>query len=112
MTKPMNNQSELDRSTAHSHPGDLLKRRYLEPLNIKAQGLATAMGISKSQVSRILSGRCSITADVALRLEHCLGASAEMWMKLQMAHDLEITKRSFDSAGLERLHQSDHSKDA
>ncbi|WP_338924764.1 HigA family addiction module antitoxin (plasmid) [Pseudomonas silesiensis] len=84
----------------HSHPGPLLTRRYLEPLGLKAQDLAVAMGISKSQLSRVLNGKCAITADVALRLEFVLGASAEMWMNVQREHDLAVSREGFDASKL------------
>jgi addiction module HigA family antidote len=86
-----------------SHPGELLTRLYLGPLALKAQDLAAAMGISKSQLSRVLSGQCAITADVALRLEFVLGARAEMWMNLQRVHDLATARDSFDPSGLTPL---------
>ncbi|WP_274644343.1 HigA family addiction module antitoxin [Pseudomonas serbica] len=83
-----------------SHPGSLLIRRYMGPLGIKAQDLAAAMGISKSQLSRVLAGKCGITADVALRLEYVLGSEAKTWMSLQAEFDLAKASEGFDTSKL------------
>lgn len=87
----------------NSHPGDLITRRYLEPLAMKAQDLASALNISKSQLSRILNGKCGMTADVAVRLEHVLNMKAEAWMNIQTAHDIEKAREGFDSSKLTSL---------
>ena len=44
-------------------------------------------------VSLIVNGRRSITADTAMRLAHYFGTSAQMWMNLQTAYDLEIAQK-------------------
>jgi addiction module HigA family antidote len=85
---------------SNSHPGGLITRRYLQPLGLSAQELAVAMDISKSQLSRVLNGKCSITADVALRLEYVLGSGADMWMNLQKNHDLAKASETFDPKNL------------
>ncbi|BDO53879.1 addiction module antidote protein, HigA family [Escherichia coli TA008] len=40
---------------------------------------ATALGITRTALSRILNEKAGISADMALRLESALGTSAEMW---------------------------------
>lgn len=85
---------------SNSHPGVLITRRYLEPLSLTASHLANAMGISSSQLSRVLNGKCGITADVALRLEYVLGSGADMWMNLQKNHDLAKASEGFDTSKL------------
>jgi len=37
--------------------------------------------------------RRSITADTAMRLAHYFGTSAQMWMNLQTAYDLEVAQK-------------------
>jgi antitoxin HigA-1 len=43
-------------------------------------------------VNLIVNGRRSITGDTAMRLAHYFGSSAQMWMILQTAYDLEVAQ--------------------
>ena len=85
------------------HPGNILRRRYLEPLNITAQELANAMGVSKSIVSRILNQKVSVTADMALRLAHVLSTTPELWVNLQSQYDLAVSRSTVCLDGLTKL---------
>lgn len=82
-------------------PGDILRNRFLRPLNLTAADLAKAMCISQSVISRIINGKSSITADIALRLEKALNVSAQTWMNIQTAHDLEVAKKKMEASPVE-----------
>ena len=41
----------------------------------------------------ILNGERAVSAATALLLDARFGASAEFWMTLQVAHDLEVARR-------------------
>ena len=74
-------------------PGEVLREEFMRPLNMSARALARDLGVPANRITEILKGERVITADTALRLEHRLGVSAEFWMNLQMAHDLELARR-------------------
>ena len=44
------------------------------------------------QINEIVLGKCSITADTALRLVRFFGNSPQFWLGLQMDYDLDITE--------------------
>lgn len=94
---------------SNSAPGQILRRRFLEPLNITATDLAKAMGVSQSVISRIINGKSAITADIALRLELALTPSAETWMNLQTNHDLAMARQKLQETPVEvvRLYGGD-----
>jgi len=69
------------------HPGEVLKE-WVGGLNMSTPALARHLGVSRLMLSRLLSGRASITADMDVRLSQALGTSAGFWLRLQMAHDL------------------------
>ena len=75
------------------HPGEFLVE-MLEGLGVSAYALAKAMGKAPIQVSRILAGKASVTADMARRLAGALGTSPELWMNLQSLYDLEISRQN------------------
>ena len=74
------------------HPGELLKTEFLDPMGITPYALSKNAGIDKGNLSRIINGKSSISADVALRLARFFGTSADSWMNLQSQYDLEMAK--------------------
>lgn len=74
------------------HPGEFLAE-ILGELDISAYALAKAIGKAPIQVSRILSGRSSVTAEMARRIAEALNTSPEMWMNLQALYDLEQSRQ-------------------
>ena len=69
-----------------AHPGSVLKDGWPEGITITEA--AQQLGITRATLSRIMNGHASITADMALRLQAWMGINAEMWLRLQAAHDL------------------------
>lgn len=74
------------------HPGAILKEEFLEPIAISAYALAKAIGVPRNRVTAILHGHRAISADTALRLGRYFGTSAEFWLGLQTAYDLEMAR--------------------
>lgn len=72
-----------------AHPGELLDD-YLNGVSVAEA--ARRMGITRATLSRIRNGHAAITADMALRLSELFGTSAEVWLNMQMAHDLWVAR--------------------
>lgn len=88
------------------HPGEVLREDFLVPLGKSAYWLAKGLGITETAAGEILKGKRAITPATALRLERFLGCSAEFWLGLQAAYDLEEERRRLAS-GLEALAPAD-----
>jgi addiction module HigA family antidote len=73
------------------HPGEILREEYLEPLEMSANALATALHLTASRVNDIVRERRGITPDTALRLSQYFGTTPEFWMNLQMMYELRKT---------------------
>ena len=71
-----------------THPGEVLREEFLEPLHVSAHQLADALDVPANRISEILRERRSVTADTALRLAAHFKTTPEFWLNLQMAHDL------------------------
>lgn len=79
---------------APPHPGYFLDTRFLKPLGITQQALATTLGVSRRRVNELIRGHRGITADTAVRLARYFGNEAGFWMQLQTDWDLhEAAKR-------------------
>lgn len=75
------------------HPGEILAEDFLTPLGMSARALATAIEVTPARVSDIIAGRRGVTADTALRLGRYFGTTAQLWLNLQTAYDLEVASR-------------------
>lgn len=69
-------------------PGEILRRRHLEPGGISVTQAAGALHVSRKTVSAIVNGRAPVTADMALRLAGVFGGKPQPWVELQAAFDL------------------------
>lgn len=76
------------------HPGDVLKHEYLEPLDMSVYALAHSLAVPRSRMNEIVQRQRAITAETALRLGRFFGTSADFWLGLQAAYDLEVAKLS------------------
>jgi len=74
------------------HPGDVLKHEYLEPLNMSVYALAHSLAVPRSRMNEIVQGHRAVTAETALRLARFFETSADFWLGLQAAYDLEVAK--------------------
>jgi len=74
------------------HPGEILEKEFLEPLNITAYKLSKAIGVQQTRISLIVKGVRGITADTAIRFSKFFGTSPEFWMNLQREYDLRRVK--------------------
>jgi antitoxin HigA-1 len=74
---------------APTHPGEILREEFLEPLGITPYRLAKDIGVPMTRISTILAGERAITAETALRLGRYFGMTAEFWLGLQEQRDLD-----------------------
>jgi antitoxin HigA-1 len=79
------------------HAGEVLREEFLLPLKLSPYALAKALGVPRTRVERLVREETALTADTALRLSRYFGTTAEFWMNLQAAHELETAKQSLAS---------------
>ena len=68
-----------------AHPGEIL-REYLGAVQVGEA--ARRLRVARSTLSRLLNGRASFTAAMALRLADAFGTEPGMWLDLQQQYDL------------------------
>jgi addiction module HigA family antidote len=71
------------------HPGLFLAEEFMRPMGVTQYRLAKDAGLSPIQVSLIVRGKRSITAETAMRLGRFFGMSAEFWINAQAHYDLQ-----------------------
>ena len=80
------------------HPGRGLKADFDE-LNLTTAQAAEALGISRNQLHRVVTGQSDISAELALRLEIVIGSTAETWLRMQAAYDAAQVRLRADEIG-------------
>ena len=74
------------------HPGEILREDYLAPLEMSANALAKAIGVTPARINEIVREERGITADTALRLAKYFGGNAKFWLNLQTTYELRLAE--------------------
>ena len=74
------------------HPGEILSDE-LEETGLSAKKLADVIEVPPNRLYQILAGKRNLTADTALRLGQYFGMSADFWMNLQSAYELDLARQ-------------------
>ena len=69
-------------------PGEILQEEFLKPLGITQKQLADHIGCDVKVINRIVNGRSSITAEMAVKLASALNTTPEFWLNAQQAVDI------------------------
>ena len=72
-----------------THPGEILKKEFLEPRGMTQTELAGRLEVPYQRVNQIVNRRRAITPDTALRLARLFGTTPEFWLDLQLRWDLK-----------------------
>ena len=76
------------------HPGEILREQFMADFGVTINRLARDLRVPPTRVGEIVKERRSITPDTALRLARYFGTTAEFWMNLQTAYDLDVARAS------------------
>ncbi|VAX09565.1 Antitoxin HigA [hydrothermal vent metagenome] len=76
------------------HPGEILKKEFMEPFGLSSNALARAIGVTPTRINDIVRERRGITAETALRLAKYFGTDTQSWMNLQDQYELSIAEQS------------------
>jgi len=68
-------------------PGHFIQQ-ILDFHDIPQQKLANYLGLNKSNFSALMSGSRKLNFDLALKLAHIFGISAELWLQIQNKNEL------------------------
>lgn len=69
-----------------AHPGEVL-REWI-PENMTVTQAAKELQVSRVTLSKVLNGKASVTAGMALRLSAWLGTTPNVWLGMQTQWDL------------------------
>src|SRR3989442_11826185 len=76
------------------HPGQILRQQFMADFGVSINRLARDLRVPPTRIGEIVNERRTITPDTALRLARYFGTTAEFWMNLQSAYDLDVARAS------------------
>jgi addiction module HigA family antidote len=79
----------MNKAHAPIHPGEVLLKEFLQPMNVSQYELAKVIGVSARRINEIVHGTRGITPDTALRLARAFDVSDRFWLNLQNRFDIE-----------------------
>ncbi len=85
------------------HPGEFIRKTYIEPFEISIRWLADSLGVSPSTLTRIVSEKSGISPEMALRLSKALGRSPESWLAMQHDYDLWQARKKADLSEVRKV---------
>ena len=71
-----------------TRPGEILHEEFLLPLGMTQKQIADHVGCDVKVINRIVNGRTSISAEMALKLAAAFRTTPEFWLNAQKAVDL------------------------
>ncbi|MBI5236633.1 MAG: HigA family addiction module antidote protein [Deltaproteobacteria bacterium] len=75
------------------HPGEVIRKLCMEPLNLTVTATANALGVSRKTLSELLNGRAGISPEMAVRFSIAFDTTPESWLIQQMHYDLWELRR-------------------
>ena len=76
------------RQRAPTSPGEILREEFLVPLSMTQKQLGDHLGCDVKVINRIVNGRTSVSAEMALKLGAAFRTTADFWLNAQKAVDL------------------------
>jgi len=78
----------LPKNRPPTHPGEMLLKEFLEPLNITQKAFAEHLGWPYHRLNEIIKGRRGVSADSALAFSEALKTTPNFWLSLQQDWEL------------------------
>ncbi len=76
------------------HPGVFIRDEVFPALGRSKTEISGMLGISRQHLYDILEGKKPISANVAVRLGKLFGDGADVWLRMQAAHDAWRAERA------------------
>lgn len=86
-----------------THPGTILLKEYLEPMNLTQKKLANHLDIPIQRINEIVRGKRGISSDTAWLLSKAFNTSPDFWLNLQSMYDLSSSRPSKEIAPIKSV---------
>ena len=88
------------------HPGETLLEDCIEALGLSVADVAEHLQVDEDALTAICECRAPVTAEMALRFEQVFGSTAEHWLRMQAAHDLDKARQRNSGQPIKRIERA------
>lgn len=81
------------KADAPEHPGGFVKSEIIEAHGLSVTEAASALGVTRPALSKLLNGRAHLSPEMALRIEKAFGISMDSLMGMQNSFDIAETRK-------------------
>ncbi len=82
----------LPENRVPTHPGEILRDRFLRPLGLTQVALAKHLGVPVQRINEVVRGKRRVTSETAWLLAQAFDTTPEFWINLQTNHDLVVER--------------------
>ncbi len=87
-----------------SHPGAIVRRQVLEPLNLTISKAAEILGVRRATLSDLVNGRTNLSPEMALRLEKAFNIKMDFLLRIQAYYDSAHMRQFGKEINVARYH--------
>lgn len=84
-----------------THPGLIFRDDVIKEHGLTVTEAAALLKVTRPALSNVLNGHADISPEMSLRISKVFGGSAEIWMNLQIAYDLEQLRPKVEKLNLQ-----------
>jgi len=95
--------TRLPKDRAPTHPGEILRKDFLEPMGLSQRDVASRLRVSYVRFNELVNGRRGVTPDTALRLARLFGTTPEFWLNGQRNLDLWLAMHGPKAAEIDEI---------
>ena len=88
------------------HPGLSVRHDCLEPLGLSVTDAARALEVTRQALNNLVNGKSGISPEMAIRLDKAFGGGAEIWLGLQLDHDLARARKNERAIKVRRIQRA------
>ena len=70
------------------HPGEVLRRNYMEPLELSVSETARRLRFTRQHISQLVRGNRAISINMALSIGKLTNTTPKSWLNMQTSYDL------------------------
>jgi addiction module HigA family antidote len=97
-------------SDSPPHPGRFVRLNIIVPSGLSVKDAASALGVHRVALSRLLNEQAALSAEMAIRLEKAFGTDMARLMRMQSEYDIGQARRRFGSVEVSRKMHADRSR--
>ncbi len=80
-----------------SHPGEILKDEFMEPLNLSVRETAEGLGVSRKHLSAVINGQVGVSPELAVKIAKAFRSQSDFWVRLQARYDLYHAEQNVET---------------